>query len=100
MAEPVKGLRLKPTYEDLISVAKMYIPNLHKSDGLQHVKFPYRDASFLRNGFMLSQFDGEGMRVMEQQQQMHIKEKRKDLLKQAASTKRVDISKLRHPSVA
>ena len=49
---------------------------------------------------MLSQFDGEGMRVMEQQQQMHIKEKRKDLLKQAASTKRVDISKLRHPSVA
>ena len=28
----------------------------------------------LRNGFVLSQLDGEGMRVMEDQQQRHIKE--------------------------
>ena len=37
MAEAIKGLRLKPTYEDVISVVK--------SDGLQHVKSPNRDAS-------------------------------------------------------
>ena len=29
---------------------------------------------FLRGGFVLSQLDGEGMRVMEDQQQRHIKE--------------------------
>ena len=29
---------------------------------------------FLRNGFVLSQLDGEGMRVMEDQQKRHIKE--------------------------
>ena len=29
---------------------------------------------FLRNGFVLSQLDGDGMRVMEDQQKRHIKE--------------------------
>ena len=50
----MRGLRVKPTYE--------------------HIKFPNRDASFLRNGFVLSQLDGEGMRAMKMQQQIHIKE--------------------------
>ena len=38
MATAMKGLRLKPTYEDLISVA---VP-----DGLEHIKSPNRNASF------------------------------------------------------
>ena len=36
----MKGLRLKPTYGDLISVAA--------SDGLEQIKFPNRNAAFLR----------------------------------------------------
>ena len=65
MAVAMKGLRLKPTYEQLIGVAV--------SDGLEQIKFPNRNATFLRNGFVSSQLDGEGMRVMEDQQQRHIK---------------------------
>ena len=60
MATAMKGLRLKPTYEDLINVAK--------SDGLGNIIFPNRNAPFLRNGFVLSQLDGEGTRQMELQQ--------------------------------
>ena len=56
MAIAMKGLQHKPTYEDLISVAV--------SDGLEHIQFPNRNASFLRNCFILSQLDGEGMRIM------------------------------------
>ena len=67
MAFAMKGLRLKPTYGDLISVAV--------TDGLEHIKFPNRNASlFLRNGVILNQLDGEGMRAMEEQQQRHIKD--------------------------
>ena len=57
MAVSMKGLRLKPKYEDLIGVAV--------SDKLYNIKFPNRDATFLRNGFVLSQLDGEGMRQMQ-----------------------------------
>ena len=64
MAQAIKGLRVRPRYEQLINVAV--------SDGLEHIKFPNRNASFLRNGFVLSQLDGEGMRAMELQQQKHI----------------------------
>ena len=46
MAVAMRGLKLKPTYEQLIGVA---FP-----DGLENIKFPNRDASFLRNGFVLS----------------------------------------------
>ena len=60
MAIAMQGLRLKPTYEQLIGVAA--------SDGLDHIKFPNRNAQFLRNGFVLSQLDGEGMIIMEGQQ--------------------------------
>ena len=66
MAYAMRGLRLKPTYEQLIGVAV--------SDGLENVKFPNRNATFLRNGFILSQLDGEGARIMEDQQKRHIKE--------------------------
>ena len=66
MAVAMKGLRLKPTYEQLIGVAV--------SDGLGHMEFLNRDASFLRKGFVLSQLDGEGMRAMEMQQEIASKQ--------------------------
>ena len=47
MATAMQGLRLKPTYEQLIGVAAY--------DGLEQIKFPNRNAQFLRNGFVLSQ---------------------------------------------
>ena len=40
MAQAMKGLRVRPRYEQLISVSV--------SDGLEHIKFPNRDASFPR----------------------------------------------------
>ena len=46
MTEAIKGLRLKPKYEDLIGVAF--------SNKLYNVKPHNRDAEFLRNGFVLS----------------------------------------------
>jgi len=77
MAVAMKGLRLKPKCEQLIGVAV--------SDKLYNIKFPNRDAKFLRNGFVLSQLDGEGMRQMERQQEMAPKEAYKEhILKQAA----------------
>ena len=36
----MKGLRARPTYEQLVGVAK--------SNGLEHIKFPNRDAKFIR----------------------------------------------------
>ena len=72
MALAMQGLRIRPSYEQLIGVAV--------SDGLQNIKFPNRDATFLRNGFILSQLDGEGMRQMEKQQEMTSKEAYKEHL--------------------
>ena len=62
----MKGLRIKPTYGQLIGVAV--------SDDLGHIRFPNRNASFLRNCCILSQLDGEGMRQMERQQEIASKE--------------------------
>ena len=45
MAISMKGLRIKPKYEELIGVAV--------SDGLENIRFPNRGATFLRNGFVL-----------------------------------------------
>ena len=85
MAIAVKGLRLKPKYEELINVAV--------SDKLYNIKFPNRNASFLRNGFVLSQLDGEGMRQMEKQQEMASKESYKEhLLKQLANNNSDNVS--------
>ena len=72
MAVSIKGLRIRPSYEQWINVAV--------SDGLQNIKSPNRDATFLRNGFVLSQVDGEGMRAMEKQQEMASKEAYKEHL--------------------
>ena len=38
MAEAIRGLKVKPKYEDLIGVAF--------SNGLEQIKIPNRDASF------------------------------------------------------
>ena len=72
MAIALRGLRVKPSYEQLIGVAF--------SDELENTKFLNRDAIFLRNGFVLSQLDGEGMGTMERQQQIASKESYKDHL--------------------
>ena len=81
MAIAMKGLRLKPKYEDLIGVAV----SVAVSDKLYNTKFPKRDAKFLREGFVLSQLDGEGMRQMQLQQEQASKEPYKEhLLKELA----------------
>ena len=72
MSIAMRGLKLKPNYEGLINVAA--------SDKLYNIKFPNRDASFLRNGYVMSQLDGEGMRTMERQQEMASKEAYKEHL--------------------
>ena len=59
MSVAMKGLRIKPAYGQLIGVAV--------SGDLGHIRFPNRNASFLRNGFILSQLDGEGAIIMERQ---------------------------------
>ena len=53
------GLRRKPTYEEVID----YIE--HDPD---KIKYPNRTAKYLRNTFELSQFDGVGQALLEQQQ--------------------------------
>ena len=79
MAIAMKGFRLKPKYEDLAGVAV--------SDKLYNVNFLHRDAKFLREGFVLSQLDGEGMRQMQLQQEQASKESyKKRLLKEIAKT--------------
>ena len=89
----MQGLKPKPNYEGLINVAV--------SDKLCNIKFPNRDATFLRNGFVLSQLDGEGMRVMQLQEEQAMKESLKDhLLKQTSQETGVNISDLRTPSNA
>ena len=45
MSNAMHGSKVHRQYEDLIGVAF--------SDGLEHVKFPNRDAKFLRDGFVM-----------------------------------------------
>lgn len=42
MALAMRGLRVRPQYEDLIGVAK--------SGGLENIKIPNTDAKFMRDG--------------------------------------------------
>ena len=42
MAIAMRGLKVKPPYEQLIGVAT--------SDGLEKIKIPNKDSAFLRNG--------------------------------------------------
>ena len=89
MAIAMRGLRLKPKYEDLINVAV--------SDKLYNVKSPNRDAKFLREGYVLSQLDGEGMRQMEKHQEIATKEAFKQhLLKYIARNTGANIHDLRN----
>jgi hypothetical protein len=82
------GLRIKPLYSQLIGTAL--------SDDNRNIKFPNRDAKFLRNGFELSQLDGEGQRAMERQQQMAASENYKQsLIKQIAINSGLSASSLR-----
>ena len=82
------GLRIRSSYEQLIGTAL--------SDENKNIKFPNRDATFLRNGFELSQLDGEGQRAMERQQQMAVSENYKQsLIKQIASDSGTSASSLR-----
>ena len=46
MSIAIRGLRVKPSKGQLINVAV--------SGGLENIKFPNRDATFLRNGFVKS----------------------------------------------
>ena len=67
------GLKRRQTYEEVID----YIEN-----DKDKIKYPDRTAKQLRNTFELSQLDGVGMRIMEQQQFKEAKEREKeDLLK-------------------
>jgi len=91
MAYAIQGLKVHRQYEDLIGVAV--------SDELRNIKFPNRDASFLRNGFILSQLDGEGMRQMEHQQEMASKQAYKEhLLKEIAVNTGSNLHELRSES--
>ena len=91
MANPMQGLRVKQTYGDLIGVAV--------SDGLDNIKFPNRDSTFLRNGFVMSQLDGEGMRQMGKQQEIVYKQAFKEsLLKYIATNTGANLFDLRSES--
>ena len=91
MSIAMRGLKRKPNYEGLINVAV--------SGKLYNIKFPNRDALFLRNGYVMSQLDGEGMRTMERQQEMASKESYKEhLLKQIATNTGANIHGLRNDS--
>ena len=64
-----------------------------------NIKFPNRDAKFLRNEYVLSQLDGEGMTQMERQQELASKEAFKEsLLKQIAINTGSNVSDLRSDS--
>ena len=91
MSYAIKGLKVHRQYEDLINVAV--------SDELRNIKFPNRDATFLRNGYILSQLDGEGMRQMEHQQEMASKQAYKEhLLKEIAVNTGSNLHELRSES--
>ena len=91
MANSIPGLKVHRRYEDLIGVAV--------SDELRNIKFPNRDASFLRNGYVLSQLDGEGARILEKQQEMASKQAFKEsLLKDIAINTGSNLHELRSES--
>ena len=69
-------------------------------DKLYNTKPPDRNASFLRNGYVMSQLDGEGARIMERQQELASKEayKKKHILKQVAKSTGANTHDLRNDS--
>ena len=76
------GLRRKPTYEEVID----YIEN-----DPDKIKYPNRAAKFLRSTFQLSQLDGAGQALLEQQQVEEMKERLKNhQLQQLATQNNTD----------
>ena len=93
MAIAMRGLTVKPSYEQLVGVAS--------SDGLGQIKFPNRDAKFIRDGVSLSQLDGEGMGQMQLQQEQASKQAfNEHLLQHIAISTGSDLSDLRNKSEA
>ena len=93
MAEAMRGLKVKPTYESMIGVAFSY--------GLEIIRFPNRDAKSLRDGFILSQLDGECMRQMQLQQEQASKQAFKEsLLKQIVINTGSNLSGVRNQKEA
>ena len=67
------------------------------SDKLHNIKFPNRDAKFLREGFVPSQLDGEGAKIMEKQQEQAIKKAYKEhMLKQITKNTGANFHDLRN----
>ena len=62
------GLKRRQTYEEVVD----YI-----EDDKDKIKYPDRTAKQLRNTFELSQLDGVGMQLMEQQQLQEMKHQEK-----------------------
>ena len=76
-------------FEGLINVAV--------SVKLYNIEFPNRGSSFLRNGYVMSQLDGEGARLMERQQEMASKESYKEhVLKEIAKNTGANTHDLRN----
>ena len=91
MAMSMKGLRIKPTYEQLIGVAV--------SGDLEHTRSPNRNASFLRKWFYsVTKLDGEGMRQMERQQEIASKESYKEHLLKGIAKNTANTHDLRNDS--
>ncbi len=81
------GLKRRQTYEEVID----YIENDNDK-----IRYPDRTAKQLRNTFELSQLDGVGMQLMEQQQFREMKEREKEhLLRQIASNTSRSITEAR-----
>ena len=83
------GLRRKQTYEEIID----YIQN-----DQDKIKYPNRTAKFLRNTFQLSQLDGMGQALLEQQGVNEMAERVKDyqlneLADQNETSKRIEDAK-------
>ena len=65
----MENLRRKPTYNELINYLEFEQPK---------IKYPNRDATFLRNSHYLSQFDNDSWIDLEEQEQNIEKEKLKE----------------------
>lgn len=65
-----RGLRARPTYEEKID----YLQNSQEI-----IRYPNREAKRIRNSPFLTQLDGIGMTILEEQQANRLKEEEKDI---------------------
>ena len=87
------GMRRKQTYSEIIE----YIEN-----DQDKIKYPNRTAKFLRNTFQLSQLDGMGQALLEQQGVNEMAERVKDyqlneLADQNETSKRIEDARVKSP---